>query len=1114
MQPHNLDEARYALGWCSPDTDRETWVKIGMAAHAAGLSLDDFDSWSQGGGSYNKATVRSVWRSFAGGSGFTAATLFWYARQEGWKPAGDLKPLPVRKPTPKVDDAEQVVRKHRAAAARAASLYAEAGPVDSSNPYLKLKGVAAPEGVKQARNGALLVPMYCAKTGDLVNLQSIGVGEKLYQAGAQKQGAYFEIKGIGPRIFTEGLATGATVHEATGRPVVLVFDAGSLPLAVELLAEEGDEIAADNDNAHRHHDLLGKKIATYGVGHKKAAEAGLPFYLPPMAGLDFNDIGTEATREVFSRTPVSAVPVFDARHIIPAELPTPATDNKLAELLAGAVTSEDAAALALAVAYRLSVRVPARMSVIQVREFLESNLPAGMAHPFTLDSVADRIEWFQEQREIEALAAVKIPDDIKARHNYTRVRELPKIEPEKYTGVIIVRAPMASGKTQQIGRPFMQWAQAQEGTSRALAICHRVSLVDELANRLSLEHYQRIAAQDVGITRGLATCLPSITVPEHAHLIDNAGYIFIDEIAQVLRFLESDTHCRTGNGTSLDVYTKLVQIVKAAKCLIVADAGLDSRTVKFLEFARPGERFQIIEMTEPANNIKATYSTGGGATADVLGELLEELAAGGKVWLSIESKDRGEAIAELIKSYGYTCIAVTGESKGNREQAAFLSDIENKSRLYDAVIASPVISSGVSVEHKGAPYFTLGGFIGSGAKITPADGVQMLRRVRYLERYTLGFLPNNKIGSRSPDALLEAWQTAARIEGQAVAASHNDELIADIRTAEENSRADFAAGMLWILKDSKWKLTQNTNTGTAEALDASLKAIRERLTTEKTDALKNAPEIDDDTAARLERLTDKTADQLLLLEAHKIKALLNVPEITDEVLEFWDGGRCLRRIDRFNAARGIVPVFDDTKDTLSRRRYWKACARAYSYLFNGIDIASGEHWLTTDTANTVLDRLLAQRHLLAHLGVAPAKYATFNLDKYGNIKPMKRPAYPVREVAAVLERLGLKANSKQLKGNTSGVISISKKGLCVPKQKVIRERVYQVTAESLSVMQSWTARRDMVRRTEKAPKPQPAPEKAQESTQITRPPSIYRLIALPDASCSSGTGAVVSAAKG
>ena len=30
---------------------------------------------------------------------------------------------------------------------------------------------------------------------------------------------------------------------------------------------------------------------------------------------------------------------------------------------------------------------------------------------------------------------------------------------------------------------------------------------------------------------------------------------------------------------------------------------------------------------------------------------------------------------------------------------------------------------------------------------------------------------------------------------------------------------------------------------------------------------------------------------------------------------------------------------------------------------------------------------------------------------------------------------------KQLKGNTSGVINISKKGVCVPKSKVVRERL-------------------------------------------------------------------------
>ena len=203
---------------------------------------------------------------------------------------------------------------------------------------------------------------------------------------------------------------------------------------------------------------------------------------------------------------------------------------------------------------------------------------------------------------------------------------------------------------------------------------------------------------------------------------------------------------------------------------------------------------------------------------------------------------------------------------------------------------------------------------------------------------------------------------------------------------------------------------------------------------------------------------------------------------------------------------------------MSRRRYWKACARAYSYLFNGIDITSADHWLNEATASIVVDRMIAQRHLLAHLGIAPAKYAAFNLDRNGTIKPMKRPERPVREVADLLVRLGLRIKGKQSRNvHTTGDISIVKMGLVCTNEPQHnapkRGRVYQVTAESLSTMHSWTSRRDLVRRPEPAPTAKPAPEAAKNGAQTARPPFFYILPSVPDPSLGSGSAVALAAAK-
>ena len=60
-----LERARSALNALDPSCDHSTWVRIGMAARAAGLDFDDFNRWSSDGSNYaGEHDTRSAWRSF------------------------------------------------------------------------------------------------------------------------------------------------------------------------------------------------------------------------------------------------------------------------------------------------------------------------------------------------------------------------------------------------------------------------------------------------------------------------------------------------------------------------------------------------------------------------------------------------------------------------------------------------------------------------------------------------------------------------------------------------------------------------------------------------------------------------------------------------------------------------------------------------------------------------------------------------------------------------------------------------------------------------------------------------------------------------------------------
>jgi hypothetical protein len=77
-----------ALQSISPDLSREEWVRVGMAAHASGLTHEEFDTWSAPAGSYNAAECLSTWRSFKLNKGIGAGTLFKIAKEHGWRSSG------------------------------------------------------------------------------------------------------------------------------------------------------------------------------------------------------------------------------------------------------------------------------------------------------------------------------------------------------------------------------------------------------------------------------------------------------------------------------------------------------------------------------------------------------------------------------------------------------------------------------------------------------------------------------------------------------------------------------------------------------------------------------------------------------------------------------------------------------------------------------------------------------------------------------------------------------------------------------------------------------------------------------------------------------------------
>lgn len=241
------ERAISALQAIDPGCDRETWIKVGMAAKAAGLSLEDFTDWSRGAPNFaGERDCAQVWRSFSDG-GIKAGTLFNMAFAAGWKdPEKNRQNALGQRHHDRPKQSPQKPDKS------ALSLWNRLEPASPSHPYIMAKN-GKPDGLRvvpsgdsltiagQSVAGYLAVPAFSID-GALRSLQLIpGQGKKLNLPGHSFEDGLFVVGDIAKsgRVFiVEGIGQAWACNRATGCAAVVSFGAGRLAKVTETLRLE------------------------------------------------------------------------------------------------------------------------------------------------------------------------------------------------------------------------------------------------------------------------------------------------------------------------------------------------------------------------------------------------------------------------------------------------------------------------------------------------------------------------------------------------------------------------------------------------------------------------------------------------------------------------------------------------------------------------------------------------------------------------------------------------------------------------------------------------------------------------------------------------------------
>ena len=319
-----------------------------------------------------------------------------------------------------------------------------------------------------------------------------------------------------------------------------------------------------------------------------------------------------------------------------------------------------------------------------------------------------------------------------------------------HSGLVGVKSPKGTGKTYDLIKLI---AQTHAQGRKVLLLTHRVVLGRAICKAVGIPWIEEMNSdadrKTEGKAMGFGLCVDSLHPLSQASfdpLAWEGALVIVDEVEQVFWHLLNASTCRENRPAILSTMRTLFQSVLSTDGTVrLQDADLSDISIDFVrEFAetdiKPWIAVNHWQPSEPWQiKFYDTQHVKGGTKDDPSGLLKDSVARvnqGAKIWVCCDSQKAKSTYGSknLEKYYRTRCpgkkiLRIDAETVANPEHPAYqcAEKITELAALYDIVICSPSLATGVSVELRGHFNAVFGIFQGA---ISDNEVRQSLARVR------------------------------------------------------------------------------------------------------------------------------------------------------------------------------------------------------------------------------------------------------------------------------------------------------------------------------------------------------------------------------------------------